>query len=66
MAQVVAGIACSHVPLMASPKQWERLGEVERGNLRAGFERAREILENARADVLITLADDHFRSLFLR
>jgi hypothetical protein len=64
MAKVVAGIACSHVPLMASPKQWERLPEAERTNLRAGFERAREILEGARPDVLITFADDHFDRCF--
>ena len=64
MAQVVAGIACSHVPLMASPKQWERLPENERRNLRGGFDRAREILEGARPDVLITFADDHFDRCF--
>jgi protocatechuate 4,5-dioxygenase beta chain len=64
MAQVVAGIACSHVPFMASPKGWERLPEVARDNLRAGFERARKILEDSRPDVLLTFADDHFDRCF--
>ena len=64
MGEVVAGIACSHVPFMASPKQWERLPEAERTHLRGGFERARKILEDARPDVLITFADDHFDRCF--
>ena len=45
MAQVVAGFACSHVPFMVSPKNWERLGAEERSNLRTGFDRARQLLE---------------------
>ncbi len=65
MAEVVAGIACSHVPLMASPQNWERLPEAERKRLREGFARAAEILEEARPDVLITFADDHFDRCFL-
>jgi hypothetical protein len=64
MAEIVAGIACSHVPFMASPKQWERLPETMRSNLRRGFDRARQLLEDARADVLITFADDHFDRCF--
>ena len=64
MAEVVAGIACSHVPFMASPKNWEHLPDAERNNLRGGFERAREILEASRPDVLITFADDHFDRCF--
>jgi hypothetical protein len=64
MAQVVAGIACSHVPFMTSPKNWERLPEAERTNLRTGFARARQILEESRPDVLITFADDHFDRCF--
>lgn len=64
MAEVVAGIACSHVPLMASPKNWERLPAAIRDTLRNGFARAREILDAARPDVLITFADDHFDRCF--
>jgi len=64
MAQIVAGIACSHVPLMASEKNWERLPEAERTHLRAGFERARKMLEASRAEVVITFADDHFDRCF--
>jgi hypothetical protein len=64
MAQIVAGIACSHVPFMASEENWERLREAERKNLRAGFDTARQILEQARPDVLITFADDHFDRCF--
>jgi aromatic ring-opening dioxygenase catalytic subunit (LigB family) len=64
MAQVVAGIACSHVPMMASEKNWERLPEAGRVNLRAGFDRARQILEDSRPDILITFADDHFDRCF--
>lgn len=64
MAQVVAGIACSHVPMMASPKNWEHLADGERTSLRAGFDRARKILEDSRPDILITFADDHFDRCF--
>jgi len=64
MAQIVAGIACSHVPFMASEENWNRLREPERNNLRAGFERARQLLEESRPDVLITFADDHFDRCF--
>jgi len=64
MAQIVAGIACSHVPFMASEENWNRLREPERNNLRAGFARARQLLEEARPDVLITFADDHFDRCF--
>jgi hypothetical protein len=64
MAQVVAGFACSHVPFMVSPKNWARLGAAERTNLRTGFDRARQLLETARPDVLITFADDHFDRCF--
>jgi hypothetical protein len=64
MAQIVAGIACSHVPFMASEENWNRLREPERNNLRAGFAHARQLLEESRPDVLITFADDHFDRCF--
>ncbi len=64
MAQIVAGIACSHVPFMASEENWQRLREPERNNLRTGFARARQLLEESRPDVLITFADDHFDRCF--
>jgi hypothetical protein len=64
MAQIVAGIACSHVPFMASEENWNRLREAERNNLRTGFERARQLLEESRPDVLIIFADDHFDRCF--
>ena len=64
MAQIVAGIACSHVPMMASGKNWDRLPETPRASLRAGFDRARQLLEDARPDVIITFADDHFDRCF--
>jgi len=64
VAQIVAGIACSHVPLMASEKNWERLPERERAHLRSGFDRARQMLEASRVDVVITFADDHFDRCF--
>jgi hypothetical protein len=64
MAQIVAGIACSHVPFMASEKNWQRLNDLERANVRAGFDRARQLLEESRPDVLITFADDHFDRCF--
>jgi hypothetical protein len=64
MAQIVAGFACSHVPFMVLPKNWERLEETERVNLRTAFDRARGQLEVARPDVLITFADDHFDRCF--
>ena len=64
MAEIVAGIACSHVPFMASEENWDRLGEPERNNLRTGFQRARELLDESRPDVLITFADDHFDRCF--
>ena len=64
MAEVVAGIACSHVPFMASPKQWERLPEAERY---ASARRIRTSAQDSRRcppDVLITFADDHFDRCF--
>jgi hypothetical protein len=64
MAQIVAGIACSHVPFMAGEENWLRLAESERNNLRSGFLHARQILEESRPDVLITFADDHFDRCF--
>ncbi|MBV8773493.1 MAG: hypothetical protein JO166_14365 [Deltaproteobacteria bacterium] len=64
MAKVVTGIACSHVPFMASEENWNRLDEPERNNLRMGFTRARKLLEECRPDVLITFADDHFDRCF--
>jgi hypothetical protein len=64
MAQIVAGIACSHVPLMTSEDNWSRLGEAERNTLRSGFSLARQLLEESRPDVLITFADDHFDRCF--
>ena len=64
MARIVAGIACSHVPFMASEENWNRLHEAERNNLRAGFAHARQLLEESRPDVLITFADDHFDRCF--
>ena len=64
MAQIVAGIACSHVPFMASEENWSRLREPERTKLRRGFTCARELLEESRPDVLITFADDHFDRCF--
>jgi hypothetical protein len=64
VAQIVAGIACSHVPFMASEDNWSRLSESERLNLRSGFARARQLLDDSRPDVLITFADDHFDRCF--
>jgi Catalytic LigB subunit of aromatic ring-opening dioxygenase len=64
MAQIVAGIACSHVPFMATEENWNRLQESERKNLRRGFETGRRTLEESKADVLITFADDHFDRCF--
>ena len=64
MGQIVAGVACSHVPMMAVAKNWEHLPEEGRTHLRAGFERARRIIEEAHPDVLITFADDHFDRCF--
>jgi hypothetical protein len=64
MAEIVAGIACSHVPFMAAEENWQRLAESERENLRKGFKHARQVLEESRADILITFADDHFDRCF--
>jgi hypothetical protein len=50
--------------MMASPKNWEHLADGERTSLRAGFDRARKILEDSRPDILITFADDHFDRCF--
>jgi Catalytic LigB subunit of aromatic ring-opening dioxygenase len=64
MAEIVVGIACSHVPFMTSEQNWQRLHESERNNLRAGFTRARQLLEESRPDLIITFADDHFDRCF--
>jgi 2,3-dihydroxyphenylpropionate 1,2-dioxygenase len=63
MAKLVAALATSHVPLMvthfndAPPEQARRV--------LAGFERLKLELSNARPDVLIVLAPDHFRTFFM-
>ncbi len=64
MAEIVAGIACSHVPLLAMHPGFEYAEEGQRNRVTAGFARGREILEAARPDVIVIFSTDHFDRCF--
>ena len=53
MAEIVAGVACSHVPFLAMHPEFERAGVEQRNRVVAGFEAARQILEEADPDAIV-------------
>jgi aromatic ring-opening dioxygenase catalytic subunit (LigB family) len=64
MAEIVAGVACSHVPFLAMHPEFERAGVEQRKRVVAGFEAARQILEEADPDAIVVFSNDHFDRCF--
>ena len=64
MADIVAGIATSHVPFLAMHPQFELAEEGQRNRVVAGLEEARQLLEQARPDVIVIFSTDHFDRCF--
>jgi len=64
MAEVVAGIAASHVPFMAMQPQFELAEEGQRNRVVAGMGEARKIVEHARPDAIVIFSTDHFDRCF--
>lgn len=64
MAEVVIGIAASHVPFLATHAQAPRPEEGQRERVVAGFGEARRCLERARPDVIVIFSTDHFDRCF--
>jgi Catalytic LigB subunit of aromatic ring-opening dioxygenase len=64
MTEIVAGVACSHVPLLAMHPEFEYAEEGQRNRVVAGFDRARAILEAARPDAIVIFSSDHFDRCF--
>jgi aromatic ring-opening dioxygenase catalytic subunit (LigB family) len=64
MAEIVAGIATSHVPFLAMHPQFELAEEGQRSRVVAGLGEAREILERARPDAIVIFSTDHFDRCF--
>ncbi len=64
MAEIVAGVACSHVPLLVMHPGFEYAEEGQRNRVTAGFARARAILEAARPDAIVIFSTDHFDRCF--
>jgi aromatic ring-opening dioxygenase catalytic subunit (LigB family) len=64
MAEIVAGIATSHVPFLAVPQQFEMAEEGQRNRVVAGFTEARKIVEAAQPDAIVIFSTDHFDRCF--
>jgi len=64
MAEIVAGIATSHVPFLAMHPQFELAEEGQRTRVVAGLGEARTLLEQARPDVIVIFSTDHFDRCF--
>jgi aromatic ring-opening dioxygenase catalytic subunit (LigB family) len=64
MAEVVAGIAASHVPFMAMHPQFELAEEGQRNRVVAGMTAARDIIAQARPDAIVIFSTDHFDRCF--
>lgn len=64
MAQIVAGIATSHVPFLAMHPQFELAEEGQRNRVVAGLQEARSLLEQARPDAIVIFSTDHFDRCF--
>jgi aromatic ring-opening dioxygenase catalytic subunit (LigB family) len=63
MAEIVAGIATSHVPFMAAPRRAE-VDEGQHARVIAGLGEARKLLEQARPDAIVIFSTDHFDRCF--
>ncbi|HJY79703.1 MAG TPA: hypothetical protein VKK81_01260 [Candidatus Binatia bacterium] len=63
MAEIVAGIATSHVPFMAAQPRGG-VDEGQHGRVVAGLGEAQKLLEQARPDALVIFSTDHFDRCF--
>ena len=52
MAEIVGGIAASHVPFMAMHPHFEMAGEGQRNRVIAGMKEAQAIVERVRPDAI--------------
>jgi aromatic ring-opening dioxygenase catalytic subunit (LigB family) len=64
MAEIVIGIAASHAPNLANPSIMRGTDHEQFGRIKAGFARARELLEEARAEAIVIFSSDHFDRCF--
>jgi aromatic ring-opening dioxygenase catalytic subunit (LigB family) len=64
MAEIVIGIAASHAPNLANPSMLRGMNEAQFGPIKAGFARARTLLEESRADTIVIFSSDHFDRCF--
>jgi aromatic ring-opening dioxygenase catalytic subunit (LigB family) len=64
MADVVIGIAASHAPNLANPSLMTGVKEAQYAAVKAGFARARTLLEQARPDAIVIFSTDHFDRCF--
>lgn len=64
MAEIVIGIAASHAPNLANPSMLRGMDEEQLGRIRAGFARARMLLEEARPDAIVIFSSDHLDRCF--
>src|SRR5712692_3418295 len=63
MAEIVAGIATSHVPFMAAQPRGG-VDEGQHSRVIAGLGEAQKLLEQARPDVIVIFSSDHFDRCF--
>ena len=64
MAEVVAGIAASHVPFMVMHPQFELAEAGQRSRVVAGMQAARDIVAQVRPDAIVIFSTDHFDRCF--
>jgi aromatic ring-opening dioxygenase catalytic subunit (LigB family) len=64
MAEIVIGIAASHAPNLANPSIMRGGNNDQFSRIKAGFARARSMLEEARPDAIVIFSSDHFDRCF--
>src|SRR5882724_11921437 len=64
MAEIIAGIATSHVPFLAMHPQFEMAEEGQRTRVVAGLDEARKLIEQTRPDAIVIFSTDHFDRCF--
>jgi aromatic ring-opening dioxygenase catalytic subunit (LigB family) len=64
MAEIVMGMAASHAPNLANPSIMRGTHGDQFGRIKAGFEQAKSMLEEARPDTIVIFSSDHFDRCF--